>query len=364
MSNAKLWRHFDFLLLGAVAALVIFGVAILRSATVEVESLVELVPRQIIYAAVGLVLIFILTWLDYRLWNSLAPAGYGVMIFLLAAIFFIGLVRHGANRWIDLGVIELQPSEAGKILIILALARFLALHRREVQDLKWVVYSMLYVGFPAILVFLQPDLSTTILFAVLWFAMMWAAGLKLQHIGLFVLIALVLPLLLWPLLQGYMRNRVVQFVYPDFDPAAKYNVDQALISIGSGGLFGQGYGHASQVQLRFLRVRHTDFIFSTIAAQFGFAGATVVMALMFFVIYRILRAARLARDPFGAFVCYGVATMIFYQAAFNMAMNMNLLPVAGLPLPFISYGGSNLMTFLIGIGLVESVVLRHKAIEF
>lgn len=364
MSETRLWRHFDFLLLGAVAALVIFGVAIIRSASFEVESLAELVPRQIIYAAGGLVILFLLAWVDYRFWNSLAPAGYGVMILLLLAVFFVGLVRHGANRWIDLGVVELQPSETGKILIIMALARFLSIHRHELDNFKWVVYSLAYIGVPALLIFLQPDLSTAILFVVLWLAMLWAAGLKVRHIGIFVLIGLALPLLLWPFMHDYMQARVIQFIYPEVDAAAKYNVDQALISVGSGGLFGQGYGHASQVQLRFLRVRHTDFIFSTIAAQFGFIGTVVLILVMFFVVYRILRAARMARDHFGAFLCYGVATMIFYQAAFNMAMNMNLLPVAGLPLPFISYGGSNLLTFLVSIGLVESVVLRHKQIEF
>jgi rod shape determining protein RodA len=364
MSNTKLWRHFDFWLLGAVAALVIFGVAIIRSATFEVESLAELVPRQIIYALAGLPIIFVLTALDYRLWNSLAPLGYAVMLILLAAIFFVGLVRHGATRWFDLGFFELQPSEVGKILIILALARFLELRRDDLGQFKVVIYSMVYVGFPAVLVFLQPDLSTTILFAVLWFAMIWAAGLRLRHIGVFALIGILLPLIMWPILQGYMQERLIQFIYPEFDPAAKYNIDQALISVGSGGLFGQGYGHASQVQLRFLRVRHTDFIFSTIAAQFGLIGSAVLILMLFFVIYRILRAARLARDAFGAYLCFGVATMIFYQGAFNIAMNMNMLPVAGLPLPFISYGGSNLVTFLIGIGLVESVVLRHKQIEF
>lgn len=364
MSTTKLWRHFDFLLFGAVAGLVIFGVAILRSTTIDVESLKELVPRQIVYAVVGLALMLALTWLDYRLWSSFASAGYYVLIGLLAAIFVVGLARHGAVRWFDLGVAELQPSETGKILIILALARFLEAHRDDLSQFKWVIYSMIYGAIPAGLVFLQPDLTTSIVFVVIWFAMMWAAGLRLKYIGAIALVGVALPLLLWPLLQGYMRERIVQFLYPGFDPAAKYNVDQALISIGSGGWFGQGYGHASQVQLRFLRVRHTDFIFSAIGAQFGFTGCLILIAAMFFVLYRILRAARMARDPFGALLCYGVATMIFYQAAFNIAINLNLLPVAGLPLPFISYGGSNLITFLVGIGLVESVILRHKQIEF
>ena len=141
------------------------------------------------------------------------------------------------------------------------------------------------------------------------------------------------------------------------------NVEQALISIGSGGLLGQGYGSGTQVQLRFLKVRHTDFIFSSMSQEFGFIGAIVFLLLIMFVIYRCLRAARMARDGFGSLICYGVAILLLFQASFNVGMNMNLLPVSGLPLPFLSQGGSSLLTTLLGIGLVESVILRHKRIE-
>jgi rod shape determining protein RodA len=158
---------------------------------------------------------------------------------------------------------------------------------------------------------------------------------------------------------------VITFLFPDPEAqfGATYNVNQALVSIGSGGWFGQGYGHGTQVQLRFLKVRHTDFIFSAMSEEFGFVGALIFMALLLFIIIRCLRAARMARDTFGSLICYGVAILLFFQGAFNIGMNLNLFPVSGLPLPFLSYGGSSLLASLLGIGLVESVILRYKQIE-
>lgn len=166
-------------------------------------------------------------------------------------------------------------------------------------------------------------------------------------------------------MKHYQIRRLVSFFLPD--PEAQYgetyNVNQARIAIGSGSWLGQGYGHGTQVQLRFLKVRHTDFIFSVMAEEFGFVGAVAVLLLLMFIIYRCLAAARMARDMFGALICYGVAIIILFQAAFNIGVNLNLFPVSGLPLPFFSYGGSSLLTNLIGIGLVESVILRHKQIQ-
>ena len=167
---------------------------------------------------------------------------------------------------------------------------------------------------------------------------------------------------------NYQADRLIHFFVPDKGSVeyqdAAYNVNQALISIGSGGWFGQGYGNGSQVQLRFLKVRHTDFIFSALSNEFGFLGAAVIILLIAFVVYRIFRAGSLARDLYGKLICYGVGMIILYQSFFNIGMNMNLLPVSGVPLPFVSYGGSALWTFLFGIGLVQSVVLRQKKIEF
>jgi len=226
---------------------------------------------------------------------------------------------------------------------------------------------------PIVLIFIEPDLSTCVMYVVIWLAMMWAAGLRWQHLAVFGGAAMaILPVGFFTVLAtpklNYQANRIIHFLVPDKNSSAyqdaAYNVNQALISIGSGGWFGQGYGHGSQVQLRFLKVRQTDFIFSAISNELGFVGAVAVILLLAFIIYRIFRAGQLARDTFGSLICYGVGTIILYQAFFNIGMNLNLLPVTGLPLPFVSYGGSSLWTFLFGIGLVESVILRHKQIEF
>jgi rod shape determining protein RodA len=238
------------------------------------------------------------------------------------------------------------------------------------------------VFLPAVLVLIQPDLSTAIVLVVLWLAMVWAVGLSLRMIGIFVLVGLVALLVLAPFLanyftvdypqqedffflQHYQMQRVANFLFPDPEErfGASYNIQQALISIGSGGWLGKGYGQGTQVQLRFLKVRHTDFIFSAMSEEFGFIGAIAFLLVLMLVVHRCLRAARIARDLFGALICYGVAFLIFFQSAFNVGMNLNLFPVSGIPLPFFSYGGSSLISSLLGIGLVESVILRHKRIE-
>jgi rod shape determining protein RodA len=215
-------------------------------------------------------------------------------------------------------------------------------------------------------ILLQPNLSTAIVMMVLWFAMLWATGLRLKHLLLFIGIGILLPIIGFPFLVDYQKRRVLNFLFPD--PNARhgeiYNIQQAMISIGSGGLLGQGYGQGSQVQLRFLKVRHSDFIFSAMAQEFGFVGVVLVLLVLIFVIWRCLRAARLASDTFGALIAYGVATMIAFQAVVNIGVNLNLMPATGLTFPFVSYGGSSLLSILLGIGLVESVILRHKALEF
>jgi len=231
----------------------------------------------------------------------------------------------------------------------------------------------------AMWILLQPDLSTSIVIFVIWFALVWAAGLEVRHVifaggaGILAL-GISLPLMLFTydptreggLIKAYQVERIINFLFPDPEArhGAIYNVQQALVSIGSGGWFGKGYESGTQVQLRFLKVRHSDFIFSALAEEFGFAGTIVVMGLLIFIIMRCLRAARLASDSFGALIAYGVATILTFQAIVNIGMNLQLLPVTGLPLPFVSYGGSSLLSMLLGIGLVESVILRHKALDF
>jgi rod shape determining protein RodA len=375
------WHNFDYWLFGAVVLLTIFGITMIRSAIAENIELIETntVQKQIIFAIGGLIIAMITTAIDYRLWASLSRILYWGMILTLLILNTVGDQLFGSNRWFRLGPILIQPSELAKIVIILVLADFFTRFQEKITNLSWVARSLILTAGIAIWILLQPDLSTSIVIFVLWFALTWASGLKIKHliisgaIGLIVA-TLGLSILLMNydpentngLIKAYQVERILNFVFPDPNArhGANYNVEQAKLSIGSGGMVGKGYESGTQVQLRFLKVRHSDFIFSALAEEFGFVGTVIVMGLLLFIIFRCLRAARIASDTFGALIAYGVATLLTFQAVVNIGMNLNLLPVTGLPLPFVSYGGSSLLSMLLGIGLVESVVIRHKALEF
>jgi rod shape determining protein RodA len=366
--NRTNWRHFDFWLLGAVAVLTIVGITMIRSAiagNIELEEL-NLVRRQLIFAVIGFVVIILTASIDYHLWASLNRTLYYGMGAILAVLFVTGAVFFGSARWFDTGVILIQPSELAKIVVIIVLADFFARNKEQVKELVTIGRSLLLTMGIAMWILLQPNLSTSIVILVIWFTLLWAAGLQLKHLALFGVAAVLLPVVSYPILADYQQRRIINFLFPD--PAARhgdiYNIQQALITIGSGGWFGQGYGHGSQVQLRFLKIRWSDFIFSAMAEEFGFIGMAILMLVFLFVIYRCLRAARLSRDTFGALIAYGVATMISFQAIVNIGVNLNMLPATGLTLPFVSYGGSSLLSALLGVGLVESVILHHKPLEF
>jgi len=382
MQQTRIWRHFDIWLLGAVVLLTITGVAMIRSAIAGNIELDGYDQRQAIFAVVGLAVVIIVSAIDYRIWSALARPLFFFIVGLLALIFIAGEVGFGSARWFKLSVVNIQPSELAKIIMILVLADFFSRNKNNTWTLRLILQSSLLVGFPALLVLIQPDLSTTIVLFVLWFAILWAAGLPLRYLGIFIILIVIVVGVAAPLLvhyftveypqeqdfffiRYYQMARVANFLFPNPEEryGATYNVEQALISIGSGGFLGQGYGQGPQVQLRFLKVRHTDFIFSALSEEFGFVGAVGFLLILTLVIHRCLRAARIARDQFGALICYGVAFLILFQSAFNVGMNLNLFPVSGIPLSFFSYGGSSLLTSLLGIGLVESVILRHKKIE-
>jgi len=387
-SSPRIWRNFDVWLLAAVALITIAGVAMISSAIAGNEVLAETVSRQTIYAIVGLVVVIATAAIDYRIWSALSRPLYFITIALLALIPLSGFVGFGSARWYQVGILTFQPSELAKILIILILADYLARQKDDINRPMVLLRSLMLIAPPAFLIITQPDLSTTIVIAVIWLAQIWLVGVPLKLLAqmagiMFAIVLVVTPFLVpyflndFPqqndftlfgsvtIMKHYQMQRLVSFLLPN--PEAQYgetyNVIQARITIGSGGWFGQGYGHGTQVQLRFLKVRHTDFIFSVMAEEFGFVGALAVILLLMFIIYRCFMAARMARDTFGALICYGVGVIILFQGAFNIGVNLNLFPVSGLPLPFFSYGGSSLLTNLIGIGLVESVMLRHKQIQ-
>jgi rod shape determining protein RodA len=366
MFRSDFWRHFDFWLFGAVILAMVFGVVMIRSAIGCNDSLANLVQRQAIFAGLGFLVILIVASIDYRFWGGVIRPMYAVILLFLLILFLTAGQRFGAARWIETGLVSIQPTELAKIVVILALASYFSRTINDRHTMVWLVKSLLITVGLAALIYIQPNLSNVIVILVLWGAMIWESGLELKQLGVMVLVALALGIAAFPFLQPYQRLRVETFLFPNptLRHGATYNVLQALIALGAGRFSGKGWGHGTQTQLCFMKVRHTDFIFSVVGEEFGFIGAILVLALLGFVIYRCLRAARLARDPFGSFIAYGVAILIFFQAAVNIAVNLNIMPVSGLPLPFISYGGSGLLSLMIGVGLVESVVLRHKPLNF
>jgi rod shape determining protein RodA len=362
------WRHFDFILLGAMLLLIIFSIAMIDSAIAGNIELIEnnTVRRQIVFAFSGFLILLFVTLVDYHIWPTLGRVMYFITLLFLLLILLGGQTSFGAQRWIDLGVAVVQPSELAKISVLLMLADFLGRNKNRINDWGTILRSLgILLGLMA-LVFIQPDLSTSLVLMVIWAALLFASGLTIQYMAVFGLAGLIAPIAGYPFLQAYQQQRIINFLFPNPDArfGEEYNITQAKISIGSGGWLGKGYGQGSQVQLRFLKVRHTDFIFSAISEEFGFVGALVIMILLLVIIWRILRAGRLAHDAYGALICYGAAAMLFFQIAVNIGMNLNLMPVTGLPLPFVSQGGSSLVALMIIIGLVESVVARHVRLEF
>jgi len=369
------WRYFDFWLLGAVVLATAFGTTMIRSAVAGNEGLLPLINRQIYFALAGLVLIFIVAAIDYRLWIAIYRPIFIVMSILLFALFLSAQAVFGAARWFQVGVLFVQPTEFAKIAAILLLARYFDKTQHQPRDLRWILVAFLWVMGLAIWILLQPNLSNVVVLMVILASLLWFNGMQLKHIALFggigfLLIGTIVILSVAgvdiPFLQDYQQQRIVNFLLPEEEATfgASYNVQQALIAIGSGGLFGLGYGHGTQTQLRFLKVRHTDFIFSAISEEFGLVGALFVIVIIVLIIWRCLRAAQKARDVAGMTIAYGVATLIFFQGMVNIGVNLNIVPVSGLPLPFISYGGSGLTSLMLGIGLVESVAMRYKQLDF
>lgn len=361
MFRKEAWRHFDFWLFGAVVFLCVFGIVMIRSAVAGNIDLANAAQRQTTFVAIGIAIVLVISLIDYHVWASFSNALYIFTVLFLGVILIVGKASFGAQRWLDVGFAVIQPAEVAKIVLIMVLANFFAKTQYQDKNFRWVFRSLMLVVGIVVWILLQPNLSTSIVLLVIWFSMLWISGLPPKYIFFLGLAGIGLFIVAFPFLEAYQQQRILTFLFPD--PNARhgdtYNVEQAKITIGSGGLLGEGYGNGTQVQLRFLKVRHTDFIFSAMAEEFGFIGTVVIVALLAFVILRCLRVARNASDPYGALISYGFAILIFFQTIVNIGVNLNVIPVTGLTLPFISSGGSSLISLLIGIGFIESVAV-HK----
>jgi rod shape determining protein RodA len=345
--------------------LLLMGLAMVYSATRNTEGLEDSTRRQALFIVIGLALMLAVATVDYGLLEPLTGAVYALMIGTLFAVLIIGQTTYGAQRWIDLGFMLFQPSEFAKVFLVLFLARLLSASRDQIKSARTFLLSLGATLLPMVLVYRQPDLSTALILGAIWLGMALFAGVRLVYFAGLGVAGLVAAPAIWLALHDYQRLRILTFLNPGSDPQGTgYNVTQALIAIGSGGWFGQGFASGTQSQLHFLRVRHTDFIFSVLAEELGFAGALLLFVLLGLLLWRIIRVAGMARDSFGEYIAVGMATLIFVQSVVNIAMNMALIPTTGIPLPFISFGNNALLSLLLGLGLVESVALRHKKLDF
>lgn len=364
MTERSIWRNFDWLLFATMFILCGIGIAMIYSATYNTVDLADYWVRQVVFLVLGLVALFAVAIFDYRQLELLALPGFVVLVVLLVVVSLVGSEQGGAKSWLNIGGTLVQPTEAGKFLLIIFFAWYLSIFHERMGRLPYLIGALVLLVAPLLLVYTQPDFGMTITYTVIGGTLIMAGGVQLWQVALMGIAAATAVPFLWGTLQGYMLERIQIFLNPASNPAAAYNVNQALIAIGSGGWLGRGWTYGSQNQLHFLRVRHTDFIFSVIAEELGLIGTAIILLLLLFVVWRLLRIADLARDHFGRLLATGVAAIVFFQIVVNVGMNLSLMPVTGLTLPFVSYGGSSLVSMMVAVGLAQSVIMRHRRIEF
>jgi rod shape determining protein RodA len=353
----RLYFHVDFAMLAAILALCLIGVVQIYSAT----GGSSLYVTQMYGIALGLVALVVCLAIDYRSLADRSHFLYIGIVALLVFVLFFGVVRGGSRRWIDLGALNLQPSEFAKATLALVLAKYFGESRRGAVVPTDLLIAGALTAVPFLVIARQPDLGTAATLLPVLFTVAFVAGMPLRAFGILALVGLLAAPLAWQFaLQDYQKERVSTFLDPEADArGAGYQQLQARITTGSGGPFGKGFQKGTQGQLRFLPVAHNDFIFSVLAEEQGFAGVIVTLGLYLFVILRAIEAARLAKDRLGAYLVLGVLASFTFQVIYNITMSAGLAPVKGLTLPLMSYGGSSMIATLAGFGLILNVRMRR-----
>ena len=302
------------------------------------------------------ILFLVVSFTEIKLWYSTSFLFFFILLCLLLFVKFYGIQSQGSRRWVNLFIINLQPSELMKIGIILFLSNYYhKISESDVNRVRYLLYPLLAILFPFILVLSQPDLGTAILILLSGIVVTWLAGVKWKIFAYLSAATVILAPIAISFLKPYQKNRILTFLNPDADPlGAGYQIIQSKIAIGSGGLFGKGFLNGSQAYLNFLPEKHTDFIFTLYAEEFGFVGALLIISLYSLITYRIIKIGNETRSIFGKLYCFGFANAFFIYVAVNMAMVLGLLPIVGAPLPILSYGGSSMLAIMLGLGIVMS----------
>src|SRR3989344_2834065 len=358
------FRYFDLYIFGGSVLLLALGLLMIYSTTLG--SPTNLLGRQLVFALAGLLAMFAMAFFDYRKFKGATAFLYVAIVASLVLVWFLGSSIQGSTRWIDLGFFRLQPSEFAKLAMVIIMAKFLDQAGEKIKSFQYVFLSGVYVGIPAALVLIQPDLGTALVLFLTWLGMLMVSKINKRHIAVLLVGGLVLSVFSWfYVLRDYQKNRIYTFVDPASDPQGRgYNVIQSIIAVGSGSLTGRGVGRGLQSQLKFLPERQTDFIFASTAEELGLVGSLFILGMFGILFFRLVRAAKFARDNFGMYITLGVFFMLLSQVLINIGMNIGILPVTGIPLPLLSYGGSSLLVTMAAMGLIQSVVARQRAVKF
>ena len=364
---ADMFRRLDWLLMGALVAVTAYGLWAIDGITRH-DAGGSSLSHQVVYAMGGVIVFTITLFVDpdryRRLWRPIYFGTLAIMVLVLAA----GAATRGSRRWIDVGFFKFQPSEFGKVLFVLVLAGFLAERRHSIQTARTPLAAIGFGLLPILLVFVQPDIGTALVYTAAMAAVLFVAGIRWSHLAVLATIATGIALaVLWLLpaagmnvLKPYQAQRLTGFTHPDNDPrGATYNLRQSIITVGAGGLRGRGVGGATQTGLDYIPEHATDFAFASLAEERGFFGASILLLLYLLVVWRALKVVASSRDLYCAIVAGGIAAMFLFQVFVNSAMAMGIAPITGIPLPFVSVGGSSLITNFLALGVLQAIHMRR-----
>jgi len=369
MMDRRLIENFDWTIIWTLLAIICIGLLSIYSALypqIQARPTNNLFIKQIVWLSVGFTVMGASLFINYQKLRTSGPWLYSLVLVLLVVVFLIGKEAHGSKRWLELGGFQFQPSEFMKVIIVIQLAGCLSSQQvTTFPDLKKLLVPIGLVVLPVSLVLAQPDLGTAISLAAVAITMILFVGVRWRYLAILALTVIPLVVPVWEhLLKPYQKRRILIFFSPDLDPlGAGYHIRQSKIAIGSGMLWGKGFLNGTQNKLHFLPEKHTDFIFSVWAEEWGFVGCAVLILLFCALVFLTLRVAARSRDRFGSLIVIGMSALILWQAFINIGMVIGVLPVVGVTLPFVSYGGSSLVTLCLAIGLIENVSMRRYVFQ-
>jgi len=368
MVERRLARNFDFTLLLVTFAIVTFGCFMIYSASRGGAAGAGYVQKQIVWAIVGIVLGVIVASINHTIYARFAGKMYWFTIIMLLAVLKLAVEVNGAKSWIKFHGISVQPSEFAKILLLICLAVFLVSRQETIRSFGVFAKSLIYLAVPLVLILKQPDLGTSMVIVSIWLVMVFVMGTDLKNILLFIVGGVLLVLVAWNvpgIMKTYQKDRVLTLVNPRADPLGSgYHVNQSRIAIGSGRMFGKGYLKGTQSELNFIPEQHTDFIFTVVGEETGFAGSVTVLVLYFLLLWRAMVIMAAAEDSTGRAIAAGIVGMFAFHIIENIGMTLGIMPVTGVPLSMFSYGGSALMANMMAIGLLEGISMRRHKISF